>query len=161
MVEKTKITRAGYNKLEQELRTLLDVTRDEVKSQLAEARAQGDLSENADYDAARDKQAAVEARIKEIEEILATADIIEEVKHTNKVALGSSVTVKVIGTDVEQRYTILGTIESNPFNGVISNICPLGEAIIGKSVGDVVDVKSGKPYKVEILKIEPAENIKK
>ena len=78
MSEKTKLTKAGYKKLEEELRTLIDVTRDEVKNQLAEARAQGDLSENADYDAARAKQAEVEGRIKEIEDILNNCEIIEE-----------------------------------------------------------------------------------
>ncbi|MFA6675417.1 MAG: transcription elongation factor GreA [Bacilli bacterium] len=160
MTERLKITKAGYQKLQDELRTLIDVTRDEVKSQLAEARAQGDLSENADYDAARNKQAEVEARIKQIEDILETAEIIEEVKHTNRVALGSTVTIKIAGSEDEQRYKILGTIESDPFSGIISNICPLGEAIIGKSLGDVVEVKGTKPYKIEIVKIESSENTK-
>ena len=158
MTEKLKITKVGYQKLQEELRTLIDVTRDEVKSQLAEARAQGDLSENADYDAARNKQAEVEARIKQIEDILETAEIIEEAKYTNRVALGSTVTIKVLSTGSEQRYKILGTIESDPFNGVISNICPLGEAIVGKSAGEQVEVKGLKPYKVEIVKIETGEN---
>ena len=160
MTERLKITKAGYQKLQDELRTLIDVTRDEVKAQLAEARAQGDLSENADYDAARNKQAEVEARIKQIEDILETAEIIEEVKHTNRVALGSTVTIKIVGSDDEQRYKILGTIARDPFSGIISNICPLGEAIIGKSLGDIVEVKGAKPYKIEIVKIESSENAK-
>lgn len=154
MSEKTKLTKAGYKKLEEELRTLIDVTRDEVKNQLAEARAQGDLSENADYDAARAKQAEVEGRIKEIEDILNNCEIIEEgTRKGNKVALGSTVTIKYLETDVEEEYTIVGTVESDPFNGKISNSCPLGEAIVGKSVGDIIEVKAGKTYKVQIVKI--------
>ena len=80
MADKQKLTKAGYKKLQEELKYLVDVAREEVKRQLAEARAQGDLSENADYDAARGKQAEVEGRIKEIENILANAEIIEEAK---------------------------------------------------------------------------------
>ena len=92
MAEKTKLTKAGYKKLEEELRYLIDVVRDEVKRQLAEARAQGDLSENADYDAARQKQAEVESRIKEIEDILNNSEILEENSKGNRVGLGSTVT---------------------------------------------------------------------
>ena len=154
MAEKTKLTKAGYRKLEEELRTLIDVTREQVKVQLAEARAQGDLSENADYDAARAKQAEVEGRIKEIEDILNNCEIIEEGgKKGNKVALGSTVTIKYLETDVQEEYTIVGTVESDPFNGKISNSCPLGEAIVGKTVGDIVEVKAVKTYKVQIIKI--------
>jgi len=155
MAEKTKLTKAGYKKLEDELRNLIDVVREDVKKQLAEARAQGDLSENADYDAARNKQAEVEARIKQIEEILNNCEIIEEsAKNKNKVSLGSTVTLeypdgKLIGT-----YMIVGTVESDPFNGKISNACPLGEAITGKQVGDLVEVKGVKTYQVRIAKLE-------
>ena len=97
MAEKTKLTLAGYKKLEEELDNLIHVVSEEVKQQLAEARAQGDLSENADYDAARNKQAEVEARIKEIEYILNNCEIISEGgKNKNKVSLGSTVTLKFI-----------------------------------------------------------------
>ena len=155
MGEKTKLTKAGYKKLEEELRYLIDVVRDDVKRQLAEARAQGDLSENADYDAARGKQAEVEGRIKEIENILANAEIIEEGKtSTKKVGLGSTVTIRFLENDKEVSYMIVGTVESDPVNGKISNSCPLGEALVGKNVGDIVEVKAIKTYKVEILKIE-------
>ena len=153
MGEKTKLTKAGYKKLEEELRYLIDVVRDEVKVQLAEARAQGDLSENADYDAARGKQAEVEGRIKEIEDILANSEIIEENTKGNRIALGSTVKLKYIDNGKEAEYTIVGSVESDPFNGKISNSCALGEAIIGKTVGDVVEVKAIKTYKVQILKI--------
>ena len=155
MAEKQKLTKAGYKKLEEELNYLVNEAREEVKRQLAEARAQGDLSENADYDAARSKQAEVEGRIKEIENILANAEIIEEGKaSTKRVGLGSTVTIRFIDNGKEASYMIVGTVESDPVNGKISNSCPLGEALVGKTVGDIVEVKAIKTYKVEILKIE-------
>ena len=105
MAEKVVLTKAGKEELERELRELIDNTREEVKRQLTEARAQGDLSENADYDAARNRQAEVEGRIKEIENILSNAEIIDDEakakKGGNKVALGSTVTVKFIETGKE------------------------------------------------------------
>ena len=153
MAEKTKLTKAGYKKLEEELRYLIDVARDEVKRELAEARAQGDLSENADYDAARGKQAEVEARIKEIEATLNNAEIIEENSKSNRVGLGTTVTVKFIEKNEEKTYMIVGSIESNPFEGKISSSCALGEAILGKLVGDIIEVKAIKPYKVQIISI--------
>lgn len=156
MADKTKLTRAGKQKLEEELRNLIEVVRDDVKRQLAEARAQGDLSENADYDAARNRQAEVEGRIKEIENILSNAEIIDEEgkKRSNKIALGTTVTIKFLNNDKEQTFMIVGTVESDPVNGKISNSCPLGEALVGKTVGDIVEVKAIRTYKVEILKIE-------
>lgn len=155
MAEKQKLTKAGYKKLQDELEHLVSVVREEVKVQLAEARAQGDLSENADYDAARDKQAETEGRIKEIEAILNNCEIIEDkIKSNKKVGLGSSVTVKYLDSGEVEEYHIVGTVEADPFNGKISNDCALGSALVGKSVGDVVDVKSSKAYQVEVLKIE-------
>lgn len=153
MAEKNKLTKAGYKKLNDELRQLIDVEREKVKAQLAEARAQGDLSENADYDAARDKQAEIEARINEIEYILNNSELIKEDTKTSKASLGSSVVIEFIETGKQSEYQIVGTVESDPINGKISNSCPLGEAIIGKQVGDVVDVKAIKKYKVRIVKI--------
>ncbi len=155
MAEKQKLTKAGYKKLQDELEHLVSVVREEVKVQLAEARAQGDLSENADYDAARDKQAETEGRIKEIEAILNNCEIIEDkIKSNKKVGLGSLVTVKYLDNNEIEEYYIVGTVEADPFNGKISNDCALGSALVGKSVGDIVDVKSSKAYQVEVLKIE-------
>ena len=157
MTNKVELTKKGKKELEEEYQNLINVVRDEVKQQLAEARAQGDLSENADYDAARDRQAQVESRIKEIENILANAVIIDEEggrKKGNKVSLGSTVTIKFLNTGKEEKYMIVGTVESDPFNNKISNACPLGEALIGKVVGDIVEVKGPKnSYKVEVVKI--------
>ena len=155
MADKQKLTKAGYKILQEELQYLVNDAREEVKRQLAEARAQGDLSENADYDAARGKQAEVEGRIKEIENILANAEIIEESKtNSKKVGLGSTVTIRFLDNNKEASYMIVGTVESDPVNGKISNSCPLGEALTGKSAGDIIEVKAIKTYKVEILKIE-------
>ena len=157
MGDKIKLTRAGKEELERELRYLIDEAREEVKRQLAEARAQGDLSENADYDAARNRQAEVEGRIKEIEDILSNCELIDDEKSSKKkgdrVALGSTVTIRFLETGKENKYMIVGTVESDPFNNKISNACPLGEALIGRSVGDVVEVKAKKNYKVEITKL--------
>ena len=157
MGDKIKSTRAGKEELERELRYLIDEAREEVKRQLAEARAQGDLSENADYDAARNRQAEVEGRIKEIEDILSNCELIDDEKASkkkgDKVALGSTVTIRFIENGKEAKYMIVGTVESDPFNNKISNACPLGEALIGRAVGDVVEVKAKKNYKVEIVKL--------
>ena len=153
MAEKTKLTKAGYKKLEEELRNLIDVVAVDTKHQLAEARAQGDLSENADYDAARKKLEAVESRIKEIEDILNNAEIINENNKSTRIGLGSTVTIKFLDNGKEAEYMIVGSVESDPFNGKISNSCALGEAIMGKSVNDVIEVKAIKSYKVQILRI--------
>ena len=154
MIDKTQLTKEGYKKLEEELRHLIDVDREEVKAQLKEARAQGDLSENADYDAARARQAEVEGRITEIENILANAEIITEKKgDSKKIGLGSTVEVEYLGVGKTGTYTIVGTIESDPFQGKISNSSPLGLALIGKKEGDIVDVKGNKAYQVKINKL--------
>ena len=156
MTNKVELTKKGKKELEEEYQNLINVVRDEVKQQLAEARAQGDLSENADYDAARDRQAQVESRIKEIENILANAVIIDEEggrKKGNKISLGSTVTIKFLNNGKEEQYMIVGTVESDPFNHKISNQCPLGVALIGKSLGDVVEVKGKVDYQVEVIKI--------
>lgn len=156
---KSKLTKEGKKQLEEEYRELIEVTRDEVKRQLAEARAQGDLSENADYDAARNRQAQVEARIKEIEDILANAEVVDESKGkksaTNKVVFGNVVTVRFLATGKEETYMIVGTVESNPFEHKISVDSPLGSALLGKSVGEILEikVKDREPYQVEIVKI--------
>lgn len=157
MADKIKLTKVGKEELEKELRYLIDEAREEVKRQLAEARAQGDLSENADYDAARNRQAEVEGRIKEIEDILSNYELIDDEKgskrKSDKVALGSTVTIRFLENGKEAKYKIVGTVESDPFNNKISNACPLGEALIGKAVNDVVEVKAKKNYKVEVVKI--------
>lgn len=151
--EKVILTKSGKTKLEKELRELIDHIRPEVIEELKAARAQGDLSENADYDAARAKQAEVEGRIKQIEDILANSRVIEESSSVKIVKLGSKVTLHDCSDDSEVTYTLVGSVEANPLEGLISNECALGEAIFGKRMGDRVMVKAVHPYEVEIIKI--------
>lgn len=154
-MSKIELTREGEEKLQKEYRHLIDIDRPEVIEQLTVARAQGDLSENADYDAARNRQAEIEARIKEIENILANAKIIDNGTKSGKiVSLGSVVEIKDLSDNSTATYTIVGTVEANPIKGLISNVSPLGHAIVGKRVGDECVVRVAQEYKVLILKIE-------
>lgn len=153
-MSKIELTKEGSEKLQKEYRHLIDIDRPEVIEQLTVARAQGDLSENADYDAARNRQAEIEARIKEIENILANAKIIDGSSKSGKiVALGSVVEIKDLSDGSVATYTIVGTVEANPIKGLISNVSPLGHAIVGKRVGDECVVRVAQEYKVQILKI--------
>lgn len=156
MNDKILLTKDGVEKLNQEMQHLLNVVRPDVIAELQAARAQGDLSENADYDAARDRQAQVEARIKEIDNILAHVKIIEEKKGSKRtISLGATVTLKDLSDNEESTYTIVGSVESDPINGKISNESALAKAIDGKKVGDIVNVETPVlEYQVEILKIE-------
>lgn len=151
MQEKIQLTKEGYEALQAELRDLIDNQREENKIQLVEARNQGDLSENADYDAARARQAEIEGRILEIEHMLNNAQIIEEKKRGKKIGLGSTVTIKRLDTGEKFTYMITGTTEANPLENKISNVSPLGEALMGQEKGAVVTVKCKKEYQVEIL----------
>ena len=153
-MEKFQLTKEGVSKLEAEYRNLLDVERPAVTKELVEARALGDLSENADYDAAREAQARIEARIQEIEVILNNYELIKEKGTTKSVQIGSNVTIKMIDFDETDKYEIVGTIEANPLENKISNESPLAKAILGHKIGDVVEVEVAKPYKVEIIAIE-------
>ena len=153
-MEKFQLTKEGVSKLEAEYRQLLDVERPNVTKELVEARALGDLSENADYDAAREAQARIEARIQEIEAILGNYELIKEKASTKSVQVGSYVTVKMIEFDETDKYEIVGTIEANPLENKISNESPLAKAILGHKIGEVVQVDVAKPYKVEIVAIE-------
>ncbi|MBR2505510.1 MAG: transcription elongation factor GreA [Bacilli bacterium] len=155
MKEVKQLTRSGYKDLQEELRHLIDVELVDVKTQLTEARAQGDLSENADYDAARDRLREINDRIKEIEDTLDNAVIIEDKpKNVKKVALGSTIRVKNLTTGKEAEYTIVDTVEADPFKNWISQDCLVGSCLIGKSLGQIVEIKSANPYKLEILEIK-------
>jgi transcription elongation factor GreA len=154
-IEKVVLTREGAEKLNAELRHLIDVVRPEVIEQLSFARSLGDLSENADYDAAKARQSDVELRIRQLEDILSGATIVDNhVTSSKVVTFGRSVTIKHSTTKKEMSFKIVGTHETNPSDNTISNVSPLGQAILGCHVGDVVTVKAPKPYSVEILKIE-------
>lgn len=153
--EVIELTKEGEAKLHAEYRHLVDIDRPKVLEDLNTARAQGDLSENADYDAARNRQAEIEGRIKELEHIFQNAKVINESqKNTKTVSIGTKVELKDLSDDSVETYTIVGTIEASPLKGLVSNISPLGKAVIGKRVGDVCVVKVPNEYKVEILKID-------
>lgn len=147
------LTSEGYLDLETELNTLKSEDRPRIIEAIKEARAQGDLSENADYDAARDEQAKIEARIQELEYMLEHAKIIEKASG-DKVAVGTTVTVKYVDDDEEEEYSIVGSMEADPFENKISNESPIGKAIIGKKEGDIIDVESPTgSYKIKIVKL--------
>ena len=152
--EKFYVTEEGLKELKEEYENLVHHVRDEVIEELKAARAQGDLSENADYDAARDKQAQVEARIKELEVMIRNAEIISEKKGTKYVRLGSTVTIQEMDTKDKSTFTIVGTVEADPLNGKVSNATPLAEAILEQKVGTVVTVNVDEPYDVKIVEIK-------
>ena len=145
------MTAEGFLEAENELNELKNVRRPEVIQALKDARALGDLSENADYDAARNDQAQIEARIKELEYKLEHSKIVD-VKKGSKVGLGSTVTIK--DSDGEEEYNIVSSVEADPFNNKISIDSPLGSAIKNHKVGDTVEVESPNgSYKVTITKL--------
>lgn len=135
-----KLTKQGHLNLIDEIERLKDVDRKENLEALKDARAQGDLSENADYDAARDDQARIEGRIKEIENILKNFEIIKE-DTSKKVNIGKTVVIKV-GDLEEATYTIVGSLEANPLQGKISNESPIGKGIIGSEKGQSIKIKT-------------------
>ena len=147
------LTSEGYLDLETELNTLKSEERPRIIEAIKEARAQGDLSENADYDAARDEQAKIEARIQELEYMLEPAKIIEK-KSGDVVGVGTTVTVKYVDDDEEEVYSIVGSMEADPFENKISNESPIGKAIMDKKVGDTISVESPNgSYDIKIVKI--------
>ncbi len=149
-----KLTEQGFKDLTDELERLKEVDRKRNLEALKEARAQGDLSENADYDAARDEQARIEARIKEVEGILKNYEIIKE-DHSNKVNIGKTVEIKV-GELPSKVYTIVGSLEADPIKGKISNESPIGKGIIGTKKGQKVTVKTetGQEVLVKIIDVK-------
>lgn len=156
--EKFLVTKEGLDELLKEQDNLIHVVRDEVIRELQEARAQGDLSENADYDAARDRQARVEARIRDLEAMIANAEIISEDKKaaTKKtVSLGSTVTILDMSTNEEETYNIVGSIEADPLNGKLSNITPLATSLMDHKIGDVVEIETAQePYQVKVIDLK-------
>ena len=154
MEDKFYVTEEGLDELKKQLDELIHVTRNEVIEELKAARAQGDLSENADYDAARDHQAKVEAKIKELEYQIKNAEIIKDKKSGKTVRIGSTVEIQELDTKSKLTYKIVGSVEADPLNGLLSNVTPLAEAILDKKVGDVVTVEVDKPYDVKILNIK-------
>lgn len=142
MVEKTfPMTKEGLEKLEQELDNLKLVKRPEVIERIKIARSYGDLSENSEYEAAKDEQAFIEGRISTVETMIRYAEIVDNANiDKNEVALGKSVVFQEVGDDEEEEYEIVGTAEADPFSGKISNESPIAHALIGRKVGDVVKI---------------------
>lgn len=142
MAEKEIIlTREGLKKLEEELETLKTVKRKEVSERIKIAIGFGDLSENAEYDEAKNEQAQVEERIYKIEQMLAKAQIIDDENvDSSKVHVGAKVRILDINENEEEEYIIVGSTEADPFESKISNDSPVGMALLGKKVGEVVDV---------------------
>ncbi len=137
--KKVVLTREGLNKLEAELNELKTSRRKDVAEKIKEARGQGDLSENAEYDSAKEEQAEIEARIIQVESMLRNAEVIDdEGNDRTKVNLGSKVKIFDYGFDEEVIYTIVGSVEADPMKGKISNECLLGVNLIGKTAGDEV-----------------------
>ena len=143
MDKKNILTYQGLKKLEDELQELKVVRRKEVAAKIKEAREQGDLSENAEYDAAKDEQRDIEARIEDIEKILKNAEVVvEEEVDLDKISVGCRVKILDMEYDEELDYKIVGSTEANSLKGKISNESPVGKALLGAKVGEVVTVET-------------------
>ena len=154
--KRTILTYTGLKALENELEELKVVRRKEVAQKIKEAREQGDLSENAEYDAAKDEQRDIETRIEEIEKILKNADVVDEEEvDLDKISVGCTVLLYDEEFEEEVEYKIVGSTEANSLSGKISNESPLGKALLGKTVGDdvIVEAQAGT-MEYKVLKIE-------
>ena len=148
-----KYTKEGFKKLQDEYEYLTQVRMEEIKIAIAEARSFGDLSENAEYDAAKNEQTKCFTRIKELEELIQHAIVVEENADVDTVGLGSS--VKISRNGIEGEYKIVGSNEADPFENKISDRSAVGAALIGKKKGDIVHAKTdkGKVIEIEILDV--------
>jgi transcription elongation factor GreA len=156
-MDKVPMTPAGFKALEEELKNLKTTERPFIIRQIAEARAHGDLSENAEYAAARERQSFVEGRISEIEDVIARADVIDvaKLKGSKFVKFGATVKLADEDTEDEVRYQIVGPFEADLTKQRISITAPLGRALIGKSVGDTVEVQTPSGTKsYEIMQVQ-------
>ena len=148
------LTSEGFLELEEELNELKTNKRPKIIEAIKEARGQGDLSENADYDAARNAQAVLESRIKEIEYMIENAKIIEKAAN-GVVNVGSTITINYVDSDEDEVYQIVGSMEADPFNNKISNESPIGKAVIGQKEGSTISVESPTgAYKIKIVKVD-------
>lgn len=154
MADKHILTAEGKKALEDELQELKVVKRKEIAEKIKEARAQGDLSENAEYDAAKDEQSDMEKRIEEIEKILRNSEVVDENASSDKIGVGSKVRLLDKDFDEEVTYRIVGSTEADILKNKISNECPLGVALIGRAVGETVEVEGvDETSTYEILEI--------
>ena len=156
MAQKMLYTEEGYKVLTDELNYLKTVRREEIKEAIAVAKGFGDLSENSEYDEARNEQAKTEARIKELEELVANAQIVDETKmDTSVVSLGSTVTVYDVEEDEEIVYSIVGSNEVNPVERKISDQSPIGKALMGQKAGSsiAIELPSGDTIHMDIKEV--------
>ena len=151
----TLITAEGLEELKNELDYLKVTKRKEVSEKIKVALAFGDISENAEYDEAKNEQANVEARIAKLEQMVKNAKVIKTGKQKGVVSIGSKVTIKDLEFDETMEYVIVGSAEADPFKGKISNVSPLGKALLGKKIGEIIEVASptGDMIKYEILTV--------
>ena len=150
-----QLTKEGYAQIAANLQKLKDVDRPRVIEALKDARAQGDLSENAEYDAARDEQARIENEIKELEAILKSAVIIDDSAINNNI--GKTITVKYLGTDEEEVFSLVSdSLEADPFNGKISKESPLGRVVLEAKPGDekTVKIDADREFKIVVISVE-------
>ncbi len=153
---KVYLTPEGLTKVEEELEYLTGTRRREVAQMIAEAKAEGDISENAGYDEAKTAQGFLEGRIRELENVLKNAEVIQENNGpANRVDIGRTVVIREVGSDYEETYTIVGSMEADPTNGRVSNQSPMGQALLGKKIGQeaVVSSPAGE-ISFEVVKIE-------
>ena len=137
------LTKEGLEKLQQDLENMKTVRRKEVAERLKQAIGFGDLSENSEYDDAKDEQAFIEGEIQRMEEMLINVVVIEDGAKVDDgtITIGSKVVIRFVGDDEEEEYKIVGTVEADPMNNRISNESPVGKAIIGHKAGDIVDIE--------------------
>ena len=159
--KKMNYTAAGFKALTDELDYLRNVRREEVKADIAKARSYGDLSENSEYDEAKNEQAKVETRIAELEEMINNAHVVDESEMDFSVVnVGTQVKVANLTLNREANYHIVGSYEADPFKGKISDVSPIGRALIGAKKGDTVvaELPNGNTVKLKVLEIELAGN---
>ncbi|MCG3269412.1 transcription elongation factor GreA [Yoonia sp. I 8.24] len=153
-MDKIPLTRAGFDKLDAELKHLKTVERPAIIRAIAEAREHGDLSENAEYHSAKEKQSFIEGRVKELEGVISLADVIDVAKLTGTIKFGATVELVDEETDEEKTYQIVGEYEADIENGKLNMQSPLSRALIGKEEGDSVEVRTpGGVRSYEILSI--------
>ena len=161
MAQEIKMSAAGLKAVQDELEYLKTVRRKELAEEIKEARSHGDLSENSEYDEAKNTQGLVENRITELEQMVKNAVVIDESElSVDSVSVGTHVSIKMVGEDETEEYEIVGRTEADPINGKISDESPVGHALLGKAVGEKAEVllPSGHTVEYEVLAITHAAN---
>ena len=161
MAQEIKMSASGLKAMQDELEYLKTVRRKELAEEIKEARSHGDLSENSEYDDAKNTQGLVENRITELEQMVKNAVIIDESElSVDNVSVGTHVSIKMIGDDEAEEYDIVGRTEADPLNGKISDESPVGHALLGKAVGEKAEVllPSGQTVEYEVLAITHSAN---